>query len=141
MEDISKRGRNTNTLKKSLIGCFITLIIIVVLMTAGIYFGSKKFVAYGISSDITEYISFIDKSDLDVYTKKDLRYRLENLRDLARKGQLIGFWVWLDYDKSITNLIEDGKITENDLASLKRELERLETHNDKTINDIQTKHY
>ncbi len=104
----------------------ITGLVLLLVVILAIVLGAKQFVTYGISSDITEYIRMVEKSDLDADTKQDLQHRFERIRDRARQGQLVGFWVWLDYDESIRNLIDDGTITESDLASLTRELERLE---------------
>ena len=126
MADISTHSSATSVWKRAFSGCLITGLVLLVVVILAIVFGAKHFVTYGISSDITEYIRIIEKSDLDADTKQDLQHRFERIRDRARQGQHVGFWVWLDYDESISNLIDDGTITEPDLASLTRELERLE---------------
>jgi hypothetical protein len=120
------QSASTKRWEKAIMGCLIPALVLLAVLVVGIVLGANAFVAYGISSDITEYIGIIEKSDLDADTKIDLRQRFENIRDLARKGEHVGFWVWLDYDESIQNLIADGKITEHDLAALIRELDRLE---------------
>lgn len=120
------QSSRTKGWEKAIMGCLIPALVLLALLVVGIVLGANEFVAYGISSDITDYIGIIEKSDLDTDTKIDLRQRFENIRDLARKGEHVGFWVWLDYDESIENLIGDGKITEQELAALTRELERLE---------------
>ena len=112
--------------EKAIMGCLIPALVLLALLVVGIVLGANEFVAFGISSDITDYMSIIEKSDLNTDTKIELRKRFENIRDLARKGDHVGFWIWLDYDESIQNLIGDGKITEDDLAALIRELDRLE---------------
>ena len=126
MEDISTYSSDTSGWKRAFYGCLITGLVLLVVAILAIVFGAKQFVKYGISSDITEYISIVEKSDLDADRKQDLQHRFERIRDRARQGQLVGFWVWLDYDESISNLIDDGTITESDLAALTRELDRLE---------------
>jgi hypothetical protein len=112
--------------EKAVMGCLIPALVLLALLVVGLVMGANEFVAFGISSDITDYIGIIEKSDLGTETKVDLRKRFENIRDLARKGEHVGFWIWLDYDESIQNLIGDGNITEHDLAALTRELDRLE---------------
>ena len=116
----------TKEREKAIMGCLIPAPVLLALLAVGVVVGAKEFVAYGISSDITEYIYLIEKSDLERDTKNELRPRFERLRDLARKGEHVGFWIWIDYDESIENLIGDGKITEDELAALIRELDRLE---------------
>lgn len=123
---IPDQSSRTKGWEKAIMGCLIPALVLLAVLVVGIVLGANAFVAYGISSDITEYISFIEKSDLDADTKIDLRQRFENIRELARKGEHVGFWIWIDYDESIQNLIADGKITEHDLAALTRELDRLE---------------
>jgi hypothetical protein len=120
------QSSRTKGWEKAIMGCLIPALVFLAVLVVGIVLGANEFVAFGISSDITDYIAIIEKSDLDTDTKIDLRQRFENIRDLARKGEHVGFWVWLDYDESIENLIGDGKITEQELAALTRELERLE---------------
>ena len=120
------QSSRTKGWEKAIMGCLIPALVLLALLVVGIVLGANQFVAYGISSDITDYMSIIEKSDLDTDTKIQLRQRFENIRDLARKGEHVGFWIWLDYDESIQNLIGDGKITDHDLAALTRELDRLE---------------
>jgi hypothetical protein len=120
------QGSRTKEWEKAVMGCLIPALVLLAVLVVGVIMGAREFVAFGISSDITDYISIIEKSELDTDTKNDLRQRFEQIRDLARKGEHVGFWVWLDYAGSIENLIGDEIITEQDLAALTRELERLE---------------
>ena len=126
MEDDPTRSSAANEWKTARYGCFIGGIALLVVVVVAIVVGAKPFVAFGISSDITEFIRFVEQSDLETDTKQDLRNRFERIRDRARQGHHVGFWVWLYYDKSIRNYIEDGEITERDLESLIREIDRLE---------------
>jgi hypothetical protein len=88
--------------------------------------GGKLLVSFGISSDITEYISVLERAEIDPAMKDEAIERLERIRERARKGQHVGLWRWVDYDESIQNLIADGEVTDYEFASLVRELDRLE---------------
>ena len=92
----------------------------------GLVLGSRAFVSFGISSDYTDFIEYVEYSDLDTETQDELVTRLEALRDRARDGDRVGFFEWLGYDQSIRSFISDGTITDADLEAFERELDRLE---------------
>ena len=110
--------------------CLAALVLVIaVVIVAGIVVAAvmgSDFVAFGISSDISEYIQLVEQSDLDADAKAPLLGRLQALRERARDEKLVGFWKWMDYDESIRALIEDGVITESELPMLESELASLE---------------
>jgi hypothetical protein len=108
-------------------GSFAAVVILALVLVLAIAFGSDRFVSFGVSSDITEFLQLVKESDLDGESKQSILDRLGALRESARRGKHVGFWVWLDYDESIRSLIEDGDITKADLVSLARELDSIES--------------
>ena len=103
--------------------------LLVIAATATLAVAGKAFVCYGISSDLTEYIQTLERSDIDPLLKNDTIERMERLREDARRGRHVGFWRWLGYDESIRVLIADGTVSEVEYATLLRELDRLENTN------------
>jgi hypothetical protein len=87
------------------------------------------FCSYGISSDLTEYHQIIKAVEFDPTQKQFVLEQIERVREKARSGKHPGFWVWLDYDESIRNLIDDRNITEQEVEELIRELESLDKSN------------
>ncbi|MBN1304112.1 MAG: hypothetical protein JXA13_06720 [Anaerolineales bacterium] len=107
------------------IGCgvFLCLLLVISLFAAGL--GWQEFVKYGIASDITEYIEILQQSDCEPSMQADLIQQLEQIRVQVRHGQHVNILLWLDYDTSIRNMIEDQVITPAEYESLKNELDNL----------------
>ncbi len=115
-----------STSRKILIvsGCiFIPVLIVIALIVAVNLWNS--FVAYGMASDLTDYYSTINSSELDPEIKRPLLERIDNLRHKARERP-ISFWRWLAYAESIESIINDRSVTIDEVETLKRELDRLE---------------
>jgi hypothetical protein len=107
-------------------GVLVSVVLFAHLLLFAITARWDEFVSFGVSSDVTEFLRLVERSGLDSETKQPLLERLRALREAARRGKHVGFWVWLDYDESIRFLIEDGNTTKEDLRSLARELDSIE---------------
>lgn len=87
--------------------------------------GWHQLVSYGIATDFTEYQAKIRPMDLDPALKKPILVRMERLRDKARASP-ISFWRWIDYDESIKSMLNDDRLTSDEVEALNRELDRME---------------
>jgi len=118
-----KKGRNW----LAIIGCLgIGGLCALTVLTAVFILGAQEFVAFGIASDITEYVEFIERAEVNATQREETLDRLFLLRDRARNGDHVGFWVWIDYDTSIMSYLESGPLTEADLIAVQRELDSIE---------------
>ena len=94
-------------------------VIIVILMASGSFTDSI------VASDCGEFIRMIEDSNLPEADQVVLVEILQTVRDYARQGQSVNFWIWIDYDESIRRYITDRHITEREHWALKDELEGL----------------
>jgi hypothetical protein len=117
--------KKSELLSPLVLGCLVVPAVLLVLGALAVSMGWQKFVSYGIASDFTEYQAKIRSMELDAAAKKPLLERLERLRDKARSAP-ISFWRWVDYDESIKSMIEDGRLTQDEVEAMNRELDRLE---------------
>jgi hypothetical protein len=117
--------KRASRLNPVVLGCLVLPAVLLVLGVLGAAVGWRKFVSYGIATDLTEYQAKIRPMDLDPAVKKPLLERLERLRDKARASP-ISFWRWIDYDESLQSLLEDERLTQDEVEALNRELDRME---------------
>jgi len=96
------------------------------IIVGGLILGWREFVSFGIANDITEYIEYVERAEVDPVLRSDVLDRLYLLRDKARDGDHISFLIWLDYDTAILSYIGTGPITEADLTAVQRELDSIE---------------
>ena len=108
-------------------GCFLGTIVAWCVLFGFLASGAKRFVSYGIGTDITEYIAALEEMDIDEDRKADLVGRLVRLRKAARDGEHVGMMLWIDYSKSIEILLEDHELTEKELLHLEEEVRDLES--------------
>lgn len=108
-----------------LFGCLIAGVVGIVLAFSGCALAWPAFVRFGIASDLSEYHEKIRASNLSEGEREALLKRIETLRERARDSSM-SFFRWIDYDTSITSLIDDRVITEDEARTLDRELTNLE---------------
>ncbi|MCZ6689660.1 MAG: hypothetical protein O7H41_08665 [Planctomycetota bacterium] len=109
-------------------GCFTAALVVSLLSCLALAFGAKKFVNWGIASDLSEHIQLVTVTDIDRDQRIVLVMRLQELRERARRGEHVGFWRWLDHDELIRALLDDRVLTDDELELLSRELETLREH-------------
>ncbi len=124
--DKTKDRKGMSPVLAALFGFFGVFFVFLLIAIAGIILFGDAFVRYGISSDLTEYHQIIKAVEFDPTQKQFVLERIERVREKTRSGKHPGFWVWLDYDESIRNLIDDRNITEQEVEELIRELESLD---------------
>ena len=117
--------KRASTISPLVLGCVIVPLVLVLLLAVGAFLGWRSFMSYGIASDFTEYQAKIRPMDLDPAVKEALLERMEKLREKGRTSP-ISFWKWVDYSSSIKSLLEDGKLTPDEVEALNRELDRME---------------
>lgn len=93
---------------------------------AGMIVGWREFVSFGIATDIAEYVEFVERAEGNDVLRDDVLDKLYLLREQARDGNHVGFWVWLDYDESIMSYLATGPVTTDDLVAVERELDSIE---------------
>jgi hypothetical protein len=84
------------------------------------------FVRFGINRDITDYIEKIEAIEENKDLNNRLVQRLLAIRERVREGHHVGFIRWMDYDTSISAMLNDGVLTESEQARLAGELESIE---------------
>jgi len=117
--------KRASCLNPVVLGCLVLPAVLLVLGVLGAAVGWRKFLSYAMATDLTEYQAKIRPMDLDAAVKKPLLERLERLRDKARASP-ISFWRWIDYDESLQSLLEDERLTQDEVEALNRELDRME---------------
>jgi hypothetical protein len=107
------------------LGCVVMPVVVLALGGITAMIAWNKLVSYGVATDFTEYQAKIRPMELDPALKKPLLERMEKLRDKARHSSM-SVWRWVDYNESIHSMIDDGKLTPDEVDALNRELDRLE---------------
>jgi hypothetical protein len=112
-------------------GCCAGVLLVGCLCAVALVAGTKRLVAYGIESDVKDYIRLVELADIDEGTRQELLDRLERIRVRALRGD-VGFFAWVSHDESLDELAEDGTLTDLEAAAFERELDRLEHEFDGT---------
>ena len=122
----SQPGAPTSRFLPACLGCFAGTLVfwLVVLLVFSLAAGS--FVRYGVSTDLAEYRKTIRDAEIDEAEKKQVIDKIESIRQKVRDGKSPGFWRWLEHSESIKGLIENQRITTEDVEEVLRELEDVE---------------
>jgi hypothetical protein len=105
--------------------CCAGVLLVGVLFAVALFFLTKRLVAYGIASEVKDYIRVVERADIDAGTRQELLDQLEHVRGHARRGDVC-FFSWLSSEESLEELVEDGVLTDDEAAAFERELDRLE---------------
>jgi hypothetical protein len=108
-----------------LLGCVGLPALLLLLGGFGAMMAWNQLMSYAVASDFTEFQAKIRPMELDPAVKKPLLERMERLRDKARHSS-ISVWRWVDYNESIKSLLDDDRLTPDEVEALNRELDRME---------------
>ena len=125
---LERRKADPQLFGKNLINAFVGVsfgVIFALGALVALYAAGNKFASFVVASDLTEIIELVEYSDLEQSEKDHLRRDLEDIRQSARAGKHVGFWLWVDYDESLRSAFAYEEVTESQLASFRRELSRL----------------
>ncbi|MFN7973577.1 MAG: hypothetical protein U0166_14710 [Acidobacteriota bacterium] len=115
--------RRSGPWSKVLLGCAAALLAAAVLVLALLGTGFRSAMRFGIASDLSEYYAKVSSCDLPPEVKRPVLDKIDAVRQKARRSPM-GFWKWLDYDESISRLLDEAPITAEDLEAVVRELDR-----------------
>jgi hypothetical protein len=104
------------------IGCFLLFVICIVLAA----FGWSRFVQFGVGTDLADYRSAIEQSNLAAAQKTVLTSRIDRLRAKVSAGSVPSFLSWLPHDEVLDDMTKDRIITPEEFAALNAELDRIE---------------
>ena len=110
---------------KVLAGCGAAIFLVGLLALVLAMTGWRSFMRYGIASDLSEYYAKVSACDLPPESKRPVLDKIDEVREVARRSPM-GLLKWIDYDDSITALVDAAPITEDDLKAVLRELDRME---------------
>ncbi len=95
--------------------------------TAACWAGGASFVRYGIESDLEGYRRAVEASDLGASDREAVLARLDHIRDGVRRGEIrVSFLEWVEIDRRIAELVDDGHLPPDELAALHGLLGRIE---------------
>jgi len=114
------------------LGCLGVVVLVCLLAGVGLYLAWPSITSAGVSSDLTEYHTTIREMELAAEVKQELLSAIERIREKARKRPP-ALTRWVDYDKSIRSLIDNGKLDDTELKTLRRELKNLEAECDPSM--------
>lgn len=91
------------------------------------WFGGGAFVRFGIRTDLDDYRSWTEASDLPPADRAEVVARLDRIHERVGSGDVVvPFVVWVTIDEVIEGILVDGHVPPDELAALHDQLTRIE---------------
>jgi len=108
------------------LGCFGGTIVAWLIIFLVLYSMSGSVAGWLLQSDLNDYLRVIEQSPIEEAQKKQLTDRVEAIKRMAKEGKGLGLFEWATYSIPIRDLIEDKKLTREEVAPFLKEMDRVE---------------
>ena len=108
---------------KWLVGCALLLVAVVAVAIGGGFLGWGAFSRFGMGTDLDDYQTKVQASDLDAATKTELGAEITRAQERIRSHELNPSFVrWVGHDESIRAALARQHVTPDELKEVREHL-------------------